>query len=100
MVFLRIDAQGRLLEIGNRATSLDGIQGQYMGLLKFTRRGWRQMEELLHLLTPTMIDNLSMTGLLERAISHGLAIYGVAIQEGWLEVDSPSDLSIDSYNPQ
>ena len=39
------------------------------------------------------------TGLLQRAIAHGLAIYGVAIQEGWLEVDSPSDLLIDSYNP-
>ena len=35
----RADASGRLLEIGGKTSEIEEIEGQYMGLLKFTPRG-------------------------------------------------------------
>ena len=35
----RVDDAGRLLEIGGKTTRIEEIEGQYMGLLKFTPGG-------------------------------------------------------------
>ena len=36
--------RGNLIEIGKRAKQIDEIEGQYMGLLKFTPQAWRAVE--------------------------------------------------------
>src|ERR1019366_10510969 len=43
----RTDARGDLIEIGRRAKHLDDVEGQYMGLLKFTPTAWRAVEAVL-----------------------------------------------------
>ena len=43
----RADASGRLAEIGSKTTSIDEIEGQYMGLLKFTPRAWADVGRCL-----------------------------------------------------
>ena len=90
----RIDTSGRLLEIGQRANSLDEIQGQYMGLLRFTPSGWNNVESLLQRIDPTERDRLDMTSLLQLLISNGTAVGAIPISAPWYEVDSQADLQL------
>ena len=90
----KIDGTGHLLEIGRRAKSMDEIGGQYMGLLRFTPRGWQQVEDFLTTLTSEQADQLDMTSLLRQLLDRGVKIFTVAIDEPWYEVDSESDLRL------
>jgi L-glutamine-phosphate cytidylyltransferase len=90
----QLDSQGRLIEIGRRAKSLAEIQGQYMGLLKFTPAGWAKVEALLASLEPPLRDKLDMTGLLSRLLSQGMPIATVAQTGVWGECDTPGDLQL------
>lgn len=82
---------GALLEIGQRAGSIDEIAGQYMGLLKFTPEGWRTVESLLNGLDAILVDRLDITALLSRLISEEVRIDTVAVDGLWLEVDTEAD---------
>ncbi|ROL73514.1 transferase [Pseudomonas chlororaphis] len=87
-------AHGQLLGIGESAASRNDIQGQYMGLLKFTPQGWQQVQRLLSGLSDAQIDKLDMTSLLRALLKAGIAIATVAIRGGWVEVDNPSDIAL------
>ncbi|HJM49884.1 MAG TPA: phosphocholine cytidylyltransferase family protein [Alphaproteobacteria bacterium] len=84
--------RGRLLEIGARTARADEIEGQYMGLLKFTPAGWQGVSELLAGLAEAERDRLDMTALLSRLLAAGTAIGAVAVEGSWCEVDSETDL--------
>jgi len=88
----RIDAANTVLEIGNRAETIEQIEGQYMGLLRFTPKGWRQTIAYLATLAPETIDKLSMTALLDGLIKAGATVRGVPYSGLWGEIDSESDL--------
>jgi L-glutamine-phosphate cytidylyltransferase len=90
----RADASGRLIEIGNKASSIDEICGQYMGLLKFTPHGWRDVEALLATLDAQTRDRLDMTGLLQRLLRQNVAIGTIGTDGQWGEIDNPSDLAL------
>lgn len=90
----RVDASGRLLEIGARPRTLDDVQGQYMGLLRFTPRGWRTVDDLLGELDAAQRDRLDMTTLLQHLLTRGCVITTVAVEHPWYEIDSPSDLDL------
>ena len=82
----------RVIEIGNRANHVDEIEGQYMGLLKFSPHGWSLLHEFLTSHDPGQQDKMDMTSLLRGAIKEGIALNAVAIKDRWYEVDSESDL--------
>jgi choline kinase len=84
--------QGQLITIGERVQYREEIEGQYMGLLKFTPEGWRGVFSLLSNLTAEQVDKLDMTSLLRLLLSQGIPIATVAISGGWVEVDNPSDI--------
>jgi choline kinase len=88
----RLDPAGRVIEIGEKATDVSRIEGQYMGLLKFTPDGWRTVTACLDALTPADRDRLDMTALLSRLVQDGAAVTAVPTAPGWGEVDSGSDL--------
>lgn len=90
----QIDATGKLLEIGQRAKTLDEIQGQYMGLLKVTPAGWHIIEQHLNSLPQVQQDKLDMTSLLHALLQKNVTIQTVALDhtEEWHEIDSESDL--------
>ncbi len=90
----RSDADGRLLEIGKRTDNIDAIEGQYMGLLRFSPTGWQQVEDSLAQLPDGEADRLDMTSLLQRLLQQGVTIQTVAITEPWYEVDSETDLRL------
>jgi choline kinase len=89
----RMTDGNRLVEIGARATSLDQIEGQYMGLLRFTPESWAAVEALLGALEPAWRDKLDMTSLLSLLLKRGVDIRAVPTDAGWGEVDSESDLA-------
>ena len=90
----RVEASGRLLEIGSRPRNLDEVQGQYMGLLKFTPRGWRSVEALLRSMEPAKRDKLDVTSMLRLMIERGTPVFTVPVELPWYEVDTQSDLEL------
>lgn len=90
----RLDAMGRVVEIGGRAETVAEIKGQYMGLLKFTPAGWAKVAALVDGLSSEQRDRLDMTGMLARLIAAGHQISAVPAVGAWGEVDSESDLAL------
>jgi L-glutamine-phosphate cytidylyltransferase len=91
----RIDAAGNLLEIGARTTRIDEIEGQYMGLLKFTPAAWTGVAALLATLDAPTRDALDMTGLLRRVLAATAIRIGTLGTDGqWGEIDNPEDLAL------
>jgi choline kinase len=87
-------ANGCLTGIGKKAASIREIEGQYMGLLKITPKGWHQLRNYFDTLSPSTIDQLDMTSLLQKLLDTGISIKVEPIRGRWCEVDSPSDLAI------
>lgn len=85
---------GRLVEIGRRAETVEDIAGQYMGLLKITPEGWRTIRALVDNLPADAVNRLDMTGLLARLIEVGTRIATVPVDGRWCEVDSGADLAL------
>lgn len=89
----RLRADGRLAEIGLRPKTVEEVQGQYMGLLRFTPRGWSEVKRIRSLLTPAERDTMHMTGTLQKIVEAGrLPIAAVPYAGQWGEFDSDQDL--------
>lgn len=85
-------ASGKLLDIGGQAKSLAGIQGQYMGLLKFSPKGQRKVNEYMASLPQAVADKLDMTSLLKCLLTKGADIRVCAVSGGWCECDTEDDI--------
>jgi len=90
----RTDARGNLIEIGRRTTQIDDIEGQYMGLLKFTPRAWSAVEAVLEAVDARARDTMDMTTLLRALLDSGFPIKTVGISGQWGEIDSSGDLEL------
>lgn len=95
----RLTPAQTLAEIGNKPKSVDEVQGQYMGLLRFTPEGWAEVLRIRSGLPPEQCDKMHMTGTLQKVIEAGrVAIAAVPYQGDWGEVDSAEDLA--SYHTE
>lgn len=90
----RRDGTGHVVEIGRRASTLAEIEGQYMGLLKFTPSGWHAAERVRAELAPLQRDKLDMTSLLRLLIGSGTRICSVPVVGPWGEMDNGDDLAL------
>jgi L-glutamine-phosphate cytidylyltransferase len=91
----RIDAAGQLLDIGGKTTQIEDIEGQYMGLMKFTPPAWRAVEALLSTLYPPIRDRLDGTGLLRRLLAgKDVPIDTFGTDGQWGEIDNPEDVAL------
>lgn len=90
----KINDKGKLLEIGDKVKSIEEIQGQYMGILKFKPIGWKKVKVYLDSLSELERNKLDMTSLLSRLIKMGIEIYTIPSSGIWLEVDSEEDLNL------
>jgi L-glutamine-phosphate cytidylyltransferase len=91
----KIDSESYLIEIGKKASNISEIEGQYMGLLKFTPYGWKRIKNVLKNHT---IENLDMTTMLNLLIQEGIEIRAIAITDNWGEIDNISDLELYENN--
>lgn len=89
-----LNDEGYLREIGNRTDDIENIQGQFMGLIKTTPKGWRDMARYLASCSSGDVDRMDMTSLLARLIAEGVKIAAVPIIDPWYEFDSLSDLQL------
>jgi L-glutamine-phosphate cytidylyltransferase len=91
----RINAAGQLLEIGGKTTRIEDIEGQYMGLLKFTPRAWSAVEALLGTLDAPIRNRLDVTRLLRRLLAgKELPIATFGTEGQWGEIDNPEDVAL------
>lgn len=95
---LRMDLEGNIIEIGQRPQSLDEIEGQYMGLMKFSPRGLDFLRDTFHRacaagsLRGKPPEKAYMTDLLQLMIDKGHTVSAVKVHGDWVEVDTVSDL--------
>lgn len=90
----RLNADGTLKEIGNKPQTVDEVEGQYMGLLRFTPRGWTEITRIRALVDSKESDLMHMTGTLQKVIEEGrITIQALPYHEQWGEVDSVEDLA-------
>ena len=89
----RLDASGYVINIGEKPKSIDEVQGQYMGLLRFTPFAWCEINRIQSQLTANEQDTIDMTGLLQKVIEDGvLRIAACSYCDTWAEFDSITDL--------
>lgn len=88
----RTSDTGKLLEIGGKADFINDIQGQYMGLIKFTPLGWLDAKRVLSYLPSEFCDNLDMTSFLQELIKADVSVNTIPIQGKWFEFDNEKDL--------
>jgi len=85
-----LEENGKLTEIGNIPQNIEEVQGQYMGLLKFSPFGWSGVKSFLKGIPH---ENLDMTSLLSLMIEQDTFVQTVPVAEEWHEFDSISDLN-------
>ena len=90
----RMDHEGNVVEIGAKPKSLDDIEGQYMGLLRFSPSGWHEFHQVWTQQSEAETDQANMTGTLSRVIESGsIKIKALPYRDHWGEVDSEADLA-------
>ncbi len=95
---LKLAADGRILEIGQKPKSLAEIEGQYMGLMKFSAKGIQQLKKTFHdaktlgALRGKPLEKAYMTDLLQAMIDLDIRLDSVTVNGGWVEVDTVRDL--------
>ena len=95
---LKLAADGRILEIGQKPKSLAEIEGQYMGLMKFSAKGIQLLKKVFHdaksagCLRSKPLEKAYMTDLLQAMIDLHYRLDAVPVHGGWVEVDTVDDL--------
>ena len=95
---LKLSPDGRILEIGQEPKTLDEIEGQYMGLMKFSAKGVNILRTVFHdaknsgYLGGKQVEKAYMTDLLQQIIDVGFRVDSVPLHGGWVEVDTVEDL--------
>jgi choline kinase len=91
----RLKSDGALSEIGNKPRSVEEIDGQYMGLLRFTPESWKELSRIRADMGDLKRDRMQMTGALQKVIDAGrMPVYAVRYDGSWGEIDTPDDLII------
>lgn len=81
---------GRIIELGKKTDNYEEIQGQYIGLMKFSGKILPAIVKFYDSLPNP--DNMFMTDFLQALIDSGYEVTAVQVDGGWLEVDSPRDV--------
>lgn len=95
---LKLGSEGEILEIGQKPSSLSEIEGQYMGLLKFSAKGAEILRKVFHdakqagVLRGKTVEKAYMTDLLQAIVDAGYRIQSVPVHGDWVEVDTVEDL--------
>lgn len=96
---LRMTPEGAITEIGSKVTSIDEIEAQYIGLMRFRGPGLNQLREAYQSIQTAErpwkekrpVERAYMTDLLMEMILLGERVTAVPITNGWLEIDTVND---------
>ncbi|MCO5171212.1 MAG: phosphocholine cytidylyltransferase family protein [Planctomycetes bacterium] len=92
----------RLRALGQRPTDLSQVQAQYLGLTRWSPAAWRRLLDTYEAARAGRTPNTwprpprrwYVTDLVQSLIDGGLAVQGVPVRGGWLEVDTADDLAL------
>jgi len=102
----KMDRTGRIEIIGQRAERISDIEAGYIGLVKFRGGGMKAFREsFLNARNvsrnggkawgaPRPFEKSYMTDMLQGLVNEGHDVYGVKVEGGWVEIDSPSDYDL------
>jgi len=103
---LELDDKQNIISIGKKVKTLNEIEGQYIGLMKFQNYAIRKIKSFYSLCKETYhtthsnplnsrlpFENSYMTDFLQGLIDSGNELKSIPIENGWLELDT-----IDDYN--
>jgi L-glutamine-phosphate cytidylyltransferase len=105
---LILDSKNNIKNIGQKTTTLDEIQGQYIGLMMFKgdsteiiKKFYEKMKKISEIDKNPLNSNLPfelsyMTDFLQGLINEKCKLKAILIKNGWLELDSMQDYTI--YN--
>lgn len=85
---------GYLVDIGRRPSSREEVEGQYMGLLRFTPESWAEVEQAITLPMAKPVQKLDMTTLLGHLLAQGVPIRAIKTDDLWLECDNQQDIDL------
>lgn len=103
---LRVDRGGHIADIGQKATDIEAIEAQYIGLVAFRGGGvealtaaYRDAQDEERAGRKPFgglrtLDGMYMTDLLQGLIRRGEQLTAVDIHGGWVEIDSRRDLDL------
>ena len=95
---LRFDKNNLLTEIGQKPRVINEIQGQYMGLMKFSKKGQKLLRSAFQKgiedgdIRGKLPEKAYMTDLMQMMIDEGISIKSIGIHDYWVEVDTVEDL--------
>ncbi|EAC1839722.1 phosphocholine cytidylyltransferase family protein [Campylobacter lari] len=90
-----------IVELGKKAKSYDEIQGQYIGLFKFSRHFLKEVLKTYDELDRTLLydekdfKNMYMTSFLQILINKYKNAKAIEINGNWCEIDFMSDLEVE-----
>ncbi|MBL7068246.1 MAG: phosphocholine cytidylyltransferase family protein [Candidatus Omnitrophica bacterium] len=90
----KIDQDGLIKDIGRKVDNIEDIEGQYIGLMRFSAKALSWIVRLAQKAGRKVLNKMYMTTLLHRLIREGYPIYGMPIEGGWCEVDTERDLEL------
>ena len=100
---LQLDSKGNIISIGQKVNKLEEIQGQYIGLMKFSEKGVNILKDFYHkckkisekkanpLNANLPFEKSFMTDLLQGLINSNYKLHSVPVNGGWLELDTIED---------
>jgi L-glutamine-phosphate cytidylyltransferase len=91
---LKMNEEGKILEIGAKPGDISEIQGQYVGLSGFADSAIPELEKFLNDPECPLTPGSYMTDLLQQLISKGISVHSSGFDAGWLEIDSLPDLDL------
>ena len=97
---LKMNSSGFITELGKKAASIEEIQGQYVGMIKFRADVIPAIVRFYHGLDRNAdydgqeFPKMYMTSFLQALIDSGIEAKAVEVENGWLEVDSVEDLEV------
>ena len=95
---LRLNNKGEIIELGKKVSHLDDIQGQYIGIVKIRKDFVRNFIDFYNKLDRYKLydgnnfNNMYMTSFLQKITDDLVPLKPIFINNGWMEVDEPSDL--------
>ena len=90
---------GKIIEIGNKPNHYGDIEGQYIGLIKFSKEIIKEIINYYNGLDKTIkydgkdFNNMYMTTFLSLLGENISPLKPIFINNGWMEVDCPEDLN-------
>jgi len=89
-----------IVQLGKKPSTYKEIQGQYMGLIKFSYKKFDQIKKIIKSinLKNNQYKNLYFTDFIQMLIDNNIKAKAVKVRGNWQEFDKPKDFKIDNYN--